>query len=84
MKIKFLLICVLVFFINCNQSLPDLEKISLDKNETPTLPIKIDPDSVIYLRNLIDDDFQVVLQNAILKDSKWKRLINQKKIQFII
>ena len=40
----------------------------------------MDPDSVKYLKELIDDDFQATLQKEVLKNAKWKRLINQKKM----
>jgi hypothetical protein len=49
------------------------------KNESYDLPIKKPSDSVVYLRNLIDEGLQSTLQTEITKNVKWKRLINQKK-----
>ncbi len=45
-----------------------------------SVPINIAPDTVPYLRNIIQPDFQQVLQNAMFSNERWKRLIQQKKM----
>lgn len=70
-----------MLFINCDQTAQELEpKMLGQQNESYDLPIKKPSDSVVYLRNLIDEGLQSTLQTEITKNVKWKRLINQKKM----
>lgn len=50
------------------------------RNTIPELPLKIPPDSVRYLRDLIDPQLQKTLQSEIYNNARWKRLVEQKKM----
>lgn len=46
----------------------------------PTLPLDIPADSVKFLRDLIDPDLQLILQQEINNNPRWERLVDIKKM----
>lgn len=69
-----------MFFFNHERVVEEVAVIAPVKKQDFNLPIKTDPDSLIFLRDLVDPDLQNKLQTAILANSKWKSLINKKKM----
>jgi len=79
MKLRFLLISGLLFTISTGLVAPDGDPPNPEQS-IPTLPLDIPVDSVKFLRDLIDPDLQSRLQQEISKNSKWKRLVDIKKM----
>ncbi len=69
-----------VLIICCSEQKAQRTNPKPTKQGMPELPLKFDPDSVKYLRNLVDLKLQNTLQQEIFKNNKWKRLVNQKKM----
>ncbi|MEZ5069458.1 MAG: serine hydrolase [Bacteroidales bacterium] len=46
----------------------------------PPLPMNIPPDSVKFLRDVVDPELQADLLNEINQNPKWKRLVSDKKM----
>lgn len=80
MKIRILILSLILSFVVYDEHAGYLTTGKLRINDEISLPIKIHPDSVKYLRNLVNEDMQDVLQKEVMKNAKWKRLINQKKM----
>ena len=53
---------------------------ALESASVPALPLNIPPDSVKFLRDLIDPGLQARLQQEIDKNAKWKRLVDGKRM----
>ena len=82
MRLKFLFFLSLLLLISCEhdaQYLSDPELI-VDRYDPNTLPLVLDIDSIKSLRTLIDPSFQADLERVIKANSKWSRLISQKKM----
>ena len=82
MRIYNFLFIVILLMISCEQvaqesDSPDLTEIKPNIEE---LPLILGTDSIESLRTLIDPDFQTDLEKAIMANSKWNRLISQRKM----
>ncbi len=79
MDVKTLSILFIISVFSCKHHAQNLKPVKA-LSSTPDLPLNFPPDSVKYLRELIDPAMQKKLQTEINKNPKWKRLISQKKM----
>ncbi len=82
MRGKILLFAFALTFISCEQEAQESGKSELIaiNPDLNTLPLNLGTDSIQSLRTLIDPSFQADLESAINANSKWSRLISQKKM----
>ena len=82
MSLKFLVFASILILISCEHEAQDVldSEQAIHKSDPNTLPLILDTDSVQSLRTLIDPTFQADLERVIKANSKWNRLISQKKM----
>ena len=79
MKSRFILITFLLAI--CSSGLQVGTVLAPDPTgDIPTLPLEVHPDSVKFLRDLVDPDMQLLLQQEVNKNQKWKQLVANKKM----
>ncbi len=73
------MILLIMFQFSCQQYAQEGQD-SIAGEKVPELPINLGKDSLMSLRNLIDEDFQKKLEANVYLKPKWKRLISQKRM----
>ena len=82
MKLKIFIFSAILLLSSCEQEAQDIntQEMAVIKPDLNILPMDLGTDSLPSLRTLFNPSFQDDLDRALRANSKWNRLINQKKM----